>query len=116
MPGNNVVPDEEGEKLVKSPEIAEKIEIGLFTVEKGISAPETFGDENKPPEVKAAEVISGHPEDVALGIVGDLLDMKVLRALLKIEPRQEVLYKINSKIEEINSKEDKKDGKDEESF
>lgn len=109
MPGNNIVPDEEGETLIKSPEIAEKIAINLFAIGEDVKAPETFGDEKLKSEDKAARVIANHPEEKTLEIIEELLDIHVLRALLKVEKRQNVLLKINEKIELLTKEDKKKD-------
>ena len=107
MPGNNIILDEEGKDLVKSPEIDEKIKIGLFVIGENVKAPEVFGDNELKPEDKAARVIANHPEKNALKIIDDLLDIHVLRALLRVEKRQDVLYKVNAKIELLTKKDEK---------
>lgn len=104
VPGNNIIPDEEGKELLEKKYMQVKIKAGLFTivkeeVEEDIVENVVKTDESD--EVKAATIISNHSIEDAIDIVEDLLDIKVLRSLLEIDTRPEVLKSVKEAIKAI---------------
>lgn len=113
MPGSNLVPDEEGEKLCETNDIKDMIEnMSIIVVKDVKTEPEKIGDEDKKPEVKSAEIISKYPLDSAVKVVQELLDINVLRALLAIDIRPQVLYEVKKQIDVVTKDDTDAENKD----
>ena len=104
VPGNNVFTGQDAEDVKSSPDVVEKVKLDIFIIKDVDEIEEKIGDEVLSNEEKSAKVVAAYPEPTALSTVKELLDLRVLLSIKKIEVRQSVLKAVNEKIEEITKK------------
>ena len=95
FPGNTIVADNE----IEAPDVADLIKAGVFTVTKTQApAEKAVGmDENE----SEAMAIKRMDVDPAVETISNLLNIKTLRELMKLDDRMEIQEAVETKVKEL---------------